>query len=440
MKKQLIALFGLMIAASTTSTGCLVVDDGRRIDGNGCYDDCNTAEVCETYCDSWSCWDECFYDTTCTTTCTETEVINNPPVNNEPLCYDDLDCVIGKTCEGGECVVVDTNADGKAGLCQTCETSNDCYEANSLCIELNSDQTSRTGEKVCSRTCEYNTDCPINFECVRVSAEAGAQAQCLPKKAAGAEKRTCNAGADLECVRATDCGVGESCVGNSCSAPNSPDVECSSNKPCAGGLTCREFKCVDTSEPQCTTQADCRNNQACVDGVCESAPTTCVFNEECDGGKCVNGTCADACTKQADCGSLEICRSGLCEAVECRASADCGAGQVCVNAECTPGCNKNIACAAGYTCSSTTEVRGYCKVDSNVQCRNTAECARDEVCSAGKCEKACSCNQQCATGEICNMSNGVCEAPGMTQPAPAECDDNCDCPSGKTCSADKKCV
>lgn len=436
MKKQMIALFGLALAAST-STGCLIVDNDPNYSNNGgCYDDCYNTQVCETYCDSWSCWDECWTETTCTTTCTETEVVvDNPPATSTE-CYSDLECVIGKTCEAGKCVVANTNPDGKAGLCQTCDTSNDCYEANSLCIELNNDQTSRTGEKVCSRICEYNTDCPINFECVRVSAEAGAPAQCLPKKAAGAEKRTCNAGADLECVRATDCAVGESCVGNQCQGPQG--AECDASKACGAGQTCRDFKCVDASQPQCVTQDDCRNNQACVDGVCEAAPVACVFNEECDGGKCVNGTCASSCSANADCGALEVCRQGLCEAVECRASSDCGAGQVCVNAQCEQGCNKNIPCAAGYTCSSTTEARGYCKVDTNVECRNTAECARDEVCNAGKCEQACSCNQQCATGQICNMDSGVCQTPGAAQPA--QCETNCDCPSGKTCSANKQCI
>lgn len=434
MKKQLFALFGLMIAASTSATGCLIVDDGNN--GSGCYDDCYNDQVCETYCDSWSCWDECWTETTCTTTCTETDTVNVPNPPPAAQCYSDLECVIGKTCEAGTCVVAETNPNGKAGLCQTCDTSNDCYEANSLCVELNADQTSRTGEKVCSRVCEYNTDCPTSFECVRVSAEAGAQAQCLPKKGSN-PKRTCNAGADLECVRATDCAVGESCVGNACQGPDK--AECDSNNACAAGQTCRDFKCVADNTAECITQADCRNNQACVDGKCEAAPTACVFNEECDGGKCVNGTCADSCSKTADCGPLEVCRQGLCEAVECRASSDCGAGQVCVNAACEAGCNKNIPCAAGYTCSSTTEVRGYCKVDSNVQCRNTAECARDEVCNAGSCVQACSCNQQCATGQICNMDNGVCQTPGTTPAAPA-CETNCDCPSGKTCSADKKCI
>ena len=441
MKHKLLAALGLLVLALTSGAGCLVVSDGnsRCYDecySSSCYDDCRTFEVCDTYSDPWEVWTECWYetdcstvcDTTCTTVCEETwEAPAAPAPSNRCVC--DLDCASGSLCAQGACTPRKNDArPGEAGLCQSCETSYDCNERGASCIRLNYDQGARDGEKVCARACEVNADCPQSFECVKVSLEAGASAQCLPKAVNG--RRTCNPNPELECVRANDCQLGESCVNNSCQGPSS--AECDSHAACGQGKVCRDFKCVDAQSPQCLDRNDCRNNQICLDGKCEVQNSSCLLNEECDGGKCVNGQCVAPCTSNTQCGSFERCRQGLCEAVECRRTADCSSGKLCVDAKCETSCSTNAQCGAGFICSNNK----FCVPDPNVQCRTTAECARDEVCDAGACKTPCSCNQQCPANQVCDEDRGTCFDPSTNPqtPAPTQCQDSCDCPSGKQCS------
>lgn len=412
-----------LLVGALTSSGCLIVSEEESY-GGGCYDDCYDYEVCESYCDAWSCWDECWYETSCTTVCDEYTYEEEEVVTVD--CYSDLDCGDGQICVADVCVARDTEERGFSGLCQVCETTNDCYEDDALCVRLNYDQVSRTGEKVCTRTCEYDTDCPANFECVKVSDEVGDPAQCLPVTD-GAGERTCNPSPELECVRATDCRAGESCKNNECTAPDT--AECSADSECASGQVCKNFSCKDADGPECTTRQDCSSGEVCIDGSCVQGTTSCVFNNECDGGVCVNGQCQNTCSADSECAFNEHCREGLCEVIDCRRSADCGTGEVCVDAQCEATCTSDANCDAGYVCNDFN----YCEPDPAVDCRTNAECGMDEICVEGACQTPCSCNQQCDSGDVCNLNTGTCESPDST-PAPS-CQDDCDCPSGQTCNS-----
>lgn len=426
----------LVMFGAFLSTGCIVVDETRsttttRVE-TYCYDDCYDVEVCETWCDSWACWDECWWETTCDTWCEDVIIEETVIIEEETVvetgstCSSNADCGNSMACVNDVCVAADSTDNGLAGLCQACEAASDCVEDGSLCIELSFDQATRTGEKVCTRPCEYNHECPSGFECINISSEVGTSAQCLPVITDWGE-RTCNPSPELECVRANDCGVGESCVANTCVAPGG--AECSSQNPCGNGQTCVNFQCVAAADAECTRRSDCASGESCIDGECVGAAESCVFNQECDGGACVDGTCQSACSADADCGSNESCRSGLCQPLECRRSADCAAGNVCVDAKCEATCNASTGagCADGYVCSNF----GYCEADPGVECRTAAECARDEICDAGSCTTACSCNQQCGTGEVCNLDSGTCEDPNS--PPAVSCANDCDCPSGDSC-------
>lgn len=408
------------VAFAALGSGCLIVSENQE--AGACYEDCYDYQVCETYCDWWRCWDECWYETSCTTYCPDTVETPLPSVE----CYSAIDCGTGEICVNDYCRPRDTEETGVSGLCQVCETNADCGEPGALCIRLNFDQATTTGESVCGRTCEYNHECPAGFECINIAVDNGTgTAQCLPVLG-DFEKRTCNPSPELECVRATDCAVGESCVNNSCKAP--AEAECSSNKPCPSGQECRNFACVAANVPECTTRTDCASGELCIDGNCEAAAVACVFNAECDGGRCVDGQCRSTCSEDSQCANNERCRAGLCEPLECRRSADCGAGEICVDAQCFDTCvaSTGIGCDAGYKCNNN----GYCDVDPTIECRSNAECG-DEICQAGTCINPCTCNQDCSTGEVCNLNSGVCEAAG----APiTSCEDSCDCPSGKTCT------
>ncbi len=418
-----LVMFGAMI-----STGCIIVDDHHSTETQ-CYDECYEYEVCETYCDSWECWDECWWETSCDTYCEEVVIEEHVVYDDTTVdCYSDVDCGSSQICVADRCVAADSDERGLGGLCQACETNNDCVEPGALCIELSFDQATTTGEMVCTRPCEYNHECPAGFECINISSEVGTSPQCLPVLTEF-EKRTCNPSPELECVRASDCGLGESCVVNECVAPEG--AECSTRTPCGAGESCRNFKCVAADQAECVTRTDCASGSSCIDGECIAAANSCVFNEECDGGACVDGSCLSTCTADANCGPNEHCRSGLCEPLECRRSADCAAGNICVDAKCEDTCDaaSGAGCTAGYVCNSY----GYCDADPGVECRTAAECARDEICDAGSCTTACSCNQQCADGEVCNLDSGTCGNPNS---APVvSCQNDCDCPAGDSCDA-----
>ncbi|MEM1347411.1 MAG: hypothetical protein AAGI01_02575 [Myxococcota bacterium] len=432
MRKQLALAIGMLAMAMTFSSGCLVVaGDGRH--NGACYDDCYDTQVCDTYCDPWECWEECWYETTCTTTCEEIYDASADPASAGAQCASDIDCAADLSCVDGACKVVADQGNGKAGLCQTCEVTSDCFESDARCVRLNYDQATRTGEKVCSRVCEDNNDCAAGFECIRVSAEVGVPAQCLPTQTKADGERTCNAAPELECVKATDCEVGESCVNNACTGPN--NAECSSSDPCPAGETCRAFECVAEGVQECIDRTDCSNNSICVDGSCIEQAASCVFNSECDGGKCVDGQCADMCSANDDCGPFEMCRQGLCEQIECRRSADCEPGNVCVDANCIAACDRSSDCADGYVCAQ----EGFCDADPTVECRSTAECQQNEICMGGACQAACACNQDCPNaGDVCDLNTGTCSDPGAE--APTTCASNCDCPAGEMCTPDGACA
>ncbi|MBA2664877.1 MAG: hypothetical protein H0U74_21495 [Bradymonadaceae bacterium] len=408
-----------LIVAALFLPGCLIISESNTTDScSSCYD----YEVCETWCDPWQCWDECTWQTNCSNTC------DAPYIPSTKQCYSDLDCGGDTICINDTCQRQDTNDRGVSGLCQACETRHDCVEADARCIRLNFDPVSNTGEKVCARDCDYNHDCATGFECVNISDEPGVPAQCLPIKGTN-EKRTCNSGPDLQCVRANDCSLGESCVNNVCKGPE--NSECAANRPCAAGKECRNFKCEDSTSPQCLTRSDCQSSELCVDGACIGQNDSCVFNSECDNGACVNGKCVASCQATADCGPNEHCRQNLCESIECRRSADCSAGNLCVDAKCEKACANNNECSDGFLCQT-----GYCVADPGVACRSTAECARDAICLEGSCESPCSCNQDCSSGEICDILSGVCLEPEPVTgtPQPMACENSCGCPSGQACT------
>lgn len=414
-------------------SGCLIISDEHYEER--CYTDCYDYEVCQGFCDAWNCWDECWWETTCSQSCDQGAYYPGDPDYGDYYdeCYSDVECGGGQICVNGSCQPGDTAERGVSGLCQVCETANDCVEEGALCIRLNYDGTSQRGEQVCGRVCEYDHECPTNFSCVKVSNEVGVSAQCLPNPDSQG-MRTCNSGAELECVRANDCAVGESCVNNSCQAP--AGVECTSNAGCGAGQRCENNSCVTDSGPECLDRGDCNANEICIDGSCELEAISCVFNSECGAdARCVDGQCASTCSAHSECGNNQRCRQGLCEVVECYQSADCSAGQICVEASCVERCDSSADCGFGFRCAGLN----YCEPDPQVECRSTAECAQSEICTdEGVCETPCNCNQQCSTGEVCNLDSGLCES---GSPADAgQCSDDCDCPSGMQCSSEGQCA
>lgn len=421
MKRLAWTLMTAALMALGLGSGCLITN-GSGESGECCYQ----YEVCETYCDPYgNCERDCWFKESCPSTC---ESGTEPDTGG--FCYSDVDCVEGQICVNNACERPDTEERGSAGLCQACETNSDCAEPGARCIQLRNDDNS-VAERVCTTSCGSSDSCPDGFECVNVSGST----QCLPQPNSN-NHRTCTNAPNLECVTASDCSAGESCVNNQCQAPDT--AECTADGDCAAGEVCDRQECVPETGTECQTRSDCATGEVCVDGVCDNGTESCVFNNECsDEGLCVNGSCYSACSSDDECGRLEHCRQGVCRATECRGTSDCAGDEICVDATCRPSCSPDVSgdtCESGYVCTD----HGYCDRDPNVDCRTNAECSRDEICEAGECRAGCTCNQDCAAGTICDTETNTCVDDGGD--TPTSCQTSCDCPSGQQCSSDGQCV
>lgn len=409
VKTRVYCLAGLLLLV-LSAPGCLIISETHVEEGGEqhCYTDCHEYEVCEAYCDPYSCWDDCWMQTSCETICEEGHYVED---NSTTYCYSNLDCDEGQACLSGSCRAADTDDSGTAGLCQACESRHDCVEEDALCLQINYDEESGFAETVCGRPCELNEECPDDFDCLNVSDDSSLSPQCVPSLDSE-NIRTCSASSDLECVGASDCAVGQSCVNNTCQNPS--DAECTSDSECGDNEYCAGYYC----EPRCVA-GECGEYEMCIDGKCERESYDCVFNAECpDDARCVDGQCAWSCEENDDCGPNERCRQGLCEHIECYQTSDCAAGHICVEASCEQGCEYDSDCSFGYICSGFN----YCVADPEVECRSSAECSSDQICNeAGECETPCQCDAQCGTGQICNESNGICEDEETSDAEGIEC-------------------
>jgi hypothetical protein len=123
------------------------------------------------------------------------------------------------------------------------------------------------------------------------------------------------------------------------------------------------------------------------------------------------GTCQAGCATSADCSNTFPTGSGH----ECSQS-DAGAGDcTCYQSACYFKCTKDIDCASGSTCDTTTSL---CKKSG---CATTADCVQSTgnplaQCNAGACQIACTNDVECAPpSTIC--AGGFCKAAGCSSDA-----------------------
>ena len=126
------------------------------------------------------------------------------------------------------------------------------------------------------------------------------------------------------------------------------------------------------------------------------------------------------------------CQAGTCH-LTCTSDAVCSAGYSCVDKSCR--CAGDKSCSASETCS----LSGVCQ--PRLGCQTNGDCTPGQACvlASGTCEAAATCatlraeltsadllnGLSCNKGETCR--NGACIA---------DCQGDCDCPTGQTCIAD----
>ena len=216
---------------------------------------------------------------------------------------------------------------------------------------------------------------------------------------------------------------GGSC--NGCSAKFSHCLECDPSKctKCDGETDKINGVCV---EQGCKTSADCAGNQVCnASHECEECQegyekwgdscvpegsdpectidAECDENEKCENGGCVLKTCAEInadytaaeCAKNQTTNDVGVTGfNGACHTCTgtngCSGNADCGSCQTCSNGQCV-----NLSCGEGKTCDDNHG----CK---DIGCSSDCDCQWWEVCSNKKCVTASSCTSL----DACKRSKG----------------------------------
>lgn len=234
------------------------------------------------------------------------------------------------------------------------------------------------------------------------------------------------------------CQVGQVCLvrddgSSACSVP-----ECFGNSDCVSPETCMSGLCAQAG---CDTKADCPAGKVCnLNGGCVDPPSTCSNNEQCPAGEvCLeDGTCRAGCASDTECLDTEYC--------------------VDSTKICATGCRMG-SCQAGQTCDLMS--RSCMSMVSNCTMPGVT-CPNGQVCNManGMCEAPvdrCA-GVMCAAGEICNPNTGMCMSStcnatpaDMMCTAPTqywsqdlcacvECRNSLDCSNGLTCNTNGQCV
>lgn len=250
----------------------------------------------------------------------------------------------------------------------------------------------------------------------------------------------------VECLVDNHCGFNEVCdtqyghvcrnecfnnqcpPGRVCDVANDVCVECLTSADCDNLEVCSPTtrECV-----QCTTNADCAlvpNRPFC--DLSESECVGCLSDADCPTGQeCFeyqNNFCATAQNR------------AICE--PCISDAECGgADDLCIgwvnsggliDRSCSPGCSNNSQCPRGWECVSVRQ--------NDQVCRPRYDMSRPTCTAERNLGEACSPDPQDVDPEcgITGLQDARCVVSGATGAAQCSfwCDDNDDCPIGRTCT------
>ena len=380
----------------------------------------------------------------------------------------ELQCVV---CPAGEqCGCPDKKIASGTGLCVTCNVDTDCAD-NEKCV--NGGKNSAYCEKL---SCPDGTR-PINHDCggcndLTPNCETCTETQCLTCEPAydlidgKCVLKTCEDGQYLNMDDGKCYPCGTNCV--KCSAANKCD-ECETGYELQNGVcvakTCDAGYYLDFTTGEClacpTECATCAAPNPGDEPVCLTCPTgwhlsgtTCVEDScadmglvtSCDEGKkqtpagtATNGeqcyTCDNECSSNSDCDDGKKCENGSCVLKSCaemgyktscradqtkteEAYASDGVCYSCVTPK--PQCTSNSDCAADekctdgkcdkISCSGTCkEIKNHACVDIAGCCTGDSQCGKNEKCIDNKCEEQCGCKsfEYCKGGK-CYLQAGRC--------------------------------
>jgi hypothetical protein len=356
----------------------------------------------------------------------------------------------------------------------------------------------------CASGDNLGAECVTDTDCTSDPAVTELQLKCLDKATTGQQEKICSKSCtkDLDCPYNSLCADGKFCARKCymdwhCAKPKSVcrydgyrmepyyddlfhctdaanlGAACAADADCTAGLTCKTGEAYPDGfcTAACTTGTDCNKygSNLCVDKYCQRGCTeggsrgrdficsrhgyTCHQPVSGTGYMCLGYPSVGAsCGTDVDCTSGLVCRHGAAYpggycSMECTSDSDCAAGgfAFCQSGYCVRNCTTDTDCGRwNYIClAESSGGRKYCSIAPDVgsQCRTsaigpqdgdcsfsldcmtgndwpgnycTADCAANadcparsgSVCTSGKCKQTCSSDASCSrTGYTCRSSS-----------------------------------
>jgi|GEM_PF-897562 len=378
----------------TTVSGCICTSDLECDDGLACtVDSCSPTGACIASVKAGF----CAIGGTCL------EAGSPSPTNACQVCspliskssWQPLDCDDGNACTDDVCAAA-------AGCISTADNSNPCSDGD----PCSSDDACVDGACVGTCECTVDADCTDTPDpCRRFVCQAF---QCVQVADGTQEGQACDDGAW--------CTTGDACAAGVCTPSGVRDCSDTGDGACVEGI-CDEFgdQCVAQAVADgnaCSDGDACTIDDACDGGVCAGSPLDCSGEvDACNDAACVDGVCQKAPTPGAacqvgndpeDCWTADACsEAGVCEGTWDAAKAGCGCA---ADSDCA---NLNDACNTGR-CDVAT---GSCYADPEPgqPCDDGNPCSSNDTCNpSGQCVGAAySCNDLLAcTVDTCDGAGG----------------------------------
>ncbi len=213
------------------------------------------------------------------------------------------------TCDGDYCWPVDNEPCGEGDTCS----------ADQICVEFG-----------CANLCQHESECGLGETCLPAGycgpqeapetrcesdEECGNGTICEYSEALSYHICVPGCGSDEECADGEVCAACGRCVPEENPVCGDSKVFCERDEECGSKVCSVDFKCAlecDTANPLCPTGQICSDN-VCIDDPDPQNPE-CVFDAQCENGRCLNAYCHTICEQDEECGYGEFCHLGMCKA------------------------------------------------------------------------------------------------------------------------------
>ncbi|MBT9555487.1 MAG: PPC domain-containing protein, partial [Myxococcales bacterium] len=319
-----------------------------------------------------------------------------------------------KICAAGTCPVSTTQTGcSGANVCKQywCDPVDGCLSANKAAT-TECAAASCTGTKLTTAS-----RCDGAGLCV-----SGSTADCPNGYACSDTGTTCRTGCTLD----SHCASTRICMGGACVAPLADGSTCTGNAQCLSGY-CGNGLCCAPGGQCCSTSSQCGDGNACTDDACSAfvcahtnntkpcqaarcEGTVYVASKSCSGGACAAGGAMTECDLQTSCMTYECSQTEGCLAAPADQGLPCG----------DPSCS-----GTNYTPPAVCDGLGNCASSSPQACDDGNVCTGAETCDI---QSGCVAGNP-ASAWICG--DGICQTACETA---ASCQSDCTLSPGYTLS------